>query len=40
MEGEIGGGQDEGAESAENTGGATSGGPGGHARGEDDPSDA
>jgi len=40
IEGEIGGGQgeDRSADSAENTGGATSGGPGGAARGEDDPS--
>lgn len=40
IEGEIGGGQgeDRDAESAENTGGATSGGPGGAAVGEDDPS--
>jgi hypothetical protein len=40
IEGEIGGGQgeDRDAESAENTGGSTSGGPGGAAVGEDDPS--
>lgn len=38
IEGNIGGGHEEGAETAENTGGATSGGPGGDATGEDDPS--
>ena len=39
VEGEIGGGQGADADTAENTGGATSGGPGGAAEGEDDPSE-
>ncbi|MFI5122926.1 MAG: hypothetical protein ACHQJ5_08505 [Vicinamibacteria bacterium] len=40
VQGEIGGGtgEDQDADTAENTGGATSGGPGGDAVGEDDPS--
>ncbi len=40
IEGEVGGGtgEDQDADTAENTGGATSGGPGGAAEGEDDPS--
>ncbi len=39
IEGEIGGGEHQDASKAENTGGATSGGPGGGAQGEEDPSD-
>ncbi len=40
IEGEVGGGtgDDQDADTAEKTGGATSGGPGGAAEGEDDPS--
>jgi hypothetical protein len=40
IEGEIGGGsgEDRDAETTENTGGSTSGGPGGAARGDEDPS--
>ena len=38
IEGNLEVGEDEGAEGVENTGGSTSGGPGGAAEGEEDPS--
>jgi hypothetical protein len=38
IEGPIGGGHEEDAEDAPNTGGSTSGGPGGAAEGDEDPS--
>ncbi len=41
IEGDVGGGEgdEQDADTAENTGGATSGGPGGSGQGEEDPSD-